>query len=512
MTGPPPGLEPPPRRGPIVRVEVASLALMIACGLGAWAVGVRARGYDYDEVTRAHSAWLASRGLRPYNDFFECHPPYFAMLAPVVRRASGPIEILQALRVVAAAGNLLFLGGLAALGASLVADGRRWAWLGLAVVAFHPAVLEYLVEFRVDGWGYALAAWGLYRHGRPAPGPYREFELGVLTGVATLLFCPKLTILPALVVAFGQVGAWRTPRRAFRVVLAYGAGVGVAVGLFLLFLAWQGIEFGRMSELLVRYHAVGSSNASFHMGLARGILQQRTLAWLTLAGVVAWGIVRLRRRARPGAYGAALLAWLAAQALLVAYPYKQYYAPWFLFASGYLGSLGQGTSSWLARARMVPFLAACVATGLGSVRAAQDWSRLGEAGSQGRLIRWMGRVAGPEDRVVASPPLHPVDRFDTFFVWFNTADPGGFDSERILSRLPSYRGDVAPGRFLEELEAHPPALVAVAGDWRMVPYTAGQEAALARFLPGRGYRIVQVGPARFAVRPDRLDRARRADD
>ena len=511
MTGPSTGHTPRPPRGPIVRVEVAALALTIACGLASWALGLRTRGYDYDEVTRAHSTWLASQGLRPYNDFFECHPPYFALLAPVVRGRADPLDALFALRVFGAVGNLLFLGGLAALGASLVADGRRWAWLGLAVVAFHPAVLEFLVEFRIDGWGYALAAWSLYRHRRLAPGAYREFELGVLTGIATLLFCPKLTILPALVVAFGQVRHWKSPRRALRAILAYAGGAGVAAGLFFLFLAWQGIDFGRMSQLLVRYHAIGSSNASFHLGLFRGILQQTTLAWVVLAGFLAWGIDRLRRRAWPGAYEVALLAWLAAQALLVAYPYKQYYAPWFLFAAGYLGFLGQGSSSWLRRARMVPFLAACMATGLGAVRTAQDWSQLGEARAQGRLIRWMNQVAGPEDRVVASPPLHPVDRLDTFFVWFNTSDPGGFDSERILSRLPSYREDVAPGRFLQELEAHPPALVVVSGDWRMVPYTAGQHAALAEFLPRRGYRMIRAGPAQFAVRPDRLERARLAD-
>lgn len=511
MTGPSPVDGPRPARSLIVRSEVAALVLAVACGLGAWAVGLRTLGYDYDEVTRAHSAWLASRGLRPYNDFFECHPPYFALLGPVVRGRPGPMEILEALRVTAAAGNLLFLGGLAALGASMAGTGKRWAWLGLAAVAFHPAVLQYLVEFRVDGWGYALAAWSLYRHRRLGPGrAYRDFEVGVLTGVATLLFCPKLTILPALVVAAGTLEGW-SARRAFRSVLAYSAGVGVAGGLFASFLAWEGIDLGRMSELLIRYHAVGGSNASFRLGLLNGILGQRALAWLTIAGVVAWGVDRLRRRARPGAYEVALLGWLAAQAVLVAYPYKQYFAPWFLFASGYLGSLGQGSATWLRRARMVPFLAACAASGLGSVGAARDWSAMGEARSQARLIRWMGEVAGPEDRVVGSLPLHPVDRLDTFFVWFNTADPGGFDSERILSRLPTYREVVAPGRPLEELEAHPPAFVVLSGDWRMVPYTAGQDAALARFLPTRGYRIIQVGPARFAVRPDRLDRARRAE-
>ena len=67
MTEPPPGHD-PARPGARSHGSRLRAALTIACGLGAWAVDP-ASGYDYDEVTRAHSAWLASRGLRPYNDF-----------------------------------------------------------------------------------------------------------------------------------------------------------------------------------------------------------------------------------------------------------------------------------------------------------------------------------------------------------------------------------------------------------------------------------------------------------
>lgn len=503
--------EPRPPLGRLARIEVAALALTIACGLVAWASGIRTLRYDYDEVQRAHSAWLASRGLRPYDDFFEVHPPYFALLTPMVRGRAGAVEILQALRGFAAAGNLIWLAGLGFLGASLVEQGRRWAWLGLAAVAFDPAILEFLVEFRIDGWGYALAAWAFYRHRRLADRPYRAFELGAVTGVATLFFCPKLTILPGLVVALGMLRQWRSPRRAAQEAAAYAGGVGVAAGLFASFLAWQGIDFGRMTQLLVRYHAVSIPNAGFGHGLARAILGQPKLASIVLAGLVAWAVDRARRRAWPGAYESAVLTWLAAQAFAVAYPYKQYFAPWFLFAAGYLGYLGQQASAWLDRARLVPFLAACVATGVGAARTAQDWAERDQGAGQARLMRWIDRVAGPDDRVVASPPLHPVDRLDAFFVWFNTADPNGFDSEKILARLPAYRERVTPGAFLRELEAHPPAVVALSGDWQLVPYTAGQSAALAGFFPRHGYRIITVGPAQFAIRPDRLAAALRAE-
>lgn len=494
-----------PPRGRLATIESLALGAAIACGLVAWGVGLRTCGYDYDEVVRAHSVWLASQGLRPYNDFFEVHPPYFALLVPVIRGMHDP---LLALRIFAAAGNLLFLGGLGVLAARLVEGDRRWAWLGLAVVATQPDVLNDLVEFRIDGWGYALAAWALVRHGRRGadPGPARDFELGAVTGLATLLFCPKLTILPALVVLAAQARGRPTLGRAARAGLAYLAGVGVAGGLFLGWLAWQGIEAGRMFQLLVRYHAVSGANASFRLGLLRAIGAHPAAAGAVGAGVVAWAVGRAARRTRPGAYELGLLAWLAAQAVLVAYPYKQYYAPWFLFAAGYLAFVGQGASPRLARARFVPFLAAAAWAGTGAVQAARAWAATDVAATQRRVHAWIDRVADPEDRIVTSAPFHPIDRRDTFFVWFNTADNGGFDSERILARLPSYREVATPGRSRAELEAHPPALVFITGDRRAVEYTQGQDDALVDFLPRHGYRTVDVGSARFAVRPDRFDR------
>jgi len=76
-------------------------------------------------VARTHSIWLSSQGLRPYRDFLEIHPPYFAILAPVLRLPAGdPGAWLLWLRVSGAVGNLLFLGGLAVLGASSLGSGR----------------------------------------------------------------------------------------------------------------------------------------------------------------------------------------------------------------------------------------------------------------------------------------------------------------------------------------------------------------------------------------------------
>src|SRR5262249_1303597 len=152
------------------------------------------------EVQRIHSVWLASQGLRPYAELFEVHPPYFILLKPILRWWPEPCMALRALRLLAAVGNLAFLGGLVALGWSTVPRGGRWAWLCVACVAFHPRILDFLIEFRIDGWGYALAAWSAVFFLRRPGARWPFVGFGAASGIATLLFCPKLALLPPLVV------------------------------------------------------------------------------------------------------------------------------------------------------------------------------------------------------------------------------------------------------------------------------------------------------------------------
>ena len=53
------------------RTDLVLLVLTILSGLMTWGVGIHALGYDYDEVMRAHSSWLAAQGLCPYRDFLD---------------------------------------------------------------------------------------------------------------------------------------------------------------------------------------------------------------------------------------------------------------------------------------------------------------------------------------------------------------------------------------------------------------------------------------------------------
>ncbi|HEY7375376.1 MAG TPA: hypothetical protein VIF57_24675, partial [Polyangia bacterium] len=54
----------------------AMVAVLIGVGAIAWVYGMLHRPFDYDEWVHAHESWLVRSGLRPYRDFFECHPPF----------------------------------------------------------------------------------------------------------------------------------------------------------------------------------------------------------------------------------------------------------------------------------------------------------------------------------------------------------------------------------------------------------------------------------------------------
>jgi len=99
-------------------------------------------------------------------------------------------------------------------------------------------------------------------------------------------------------------------------------------------------------------------------------------------------------------------------------------------------------------------------------------------------------------------------RRDVFFLWFNTSDPRGYDSERILQALDPYHGEVSPARNRAALEANPPAFAILDAGPYAARYPEGQWQALLEFLPRHGYRVVRLrglggGLLRLALRPDR---------
>ena len=500
---------PTPTRGRsfLAIAERLLLAATILAGLYAWGIGILHRGYDYDEVQRAHSIWLASQGLRPYSDLFEVHPPYFLLLSPFLRAFDDPCSSLLALRLFSAVGNLAFLAGLVALGRIAIPGSGRWAALGVAFVAFHPKVVDFLVEFRIDGWGYALAAWSLVLLLQWPEARWRFATFGFLSGIATL-FCPKLAILPPLVVGFAMMSVWRSWRVVFRSGLGYAIGLGLAALAFALYLAANRIALDRTYWLLFRYHTLSNAHSSFRNGLLWQIVGTPALLAPIALGGLAWGVNAARRRSIAGRYLPALALWLVIQAFLVAYPYKQYHAPWFLFASTFVIVLGRVLDTAWRPIGTLFFVGACVWTIVAVLGIAQLWDRYRQARGDCVAIRALNVLAGPEDRVVAPPPVHPIGRRDVFFLWFNTSDPNGYDSEKILDGLAPYRALVSPERNRSALEAFPPAFVVLDAGPFAAPYPANQWRAVLEFLPRHDYRVVRMGALLLALRPDRYERLR----
>jgi hypothetical protein len=478
------------------------LALVVIAGGGAWGLGIAHRGYDYDEVQRAHSIWMTSQGLLPYQDFFECHPPYFALLAPLVRGYTDPVALLVTLRLVAALGNLLFLAGLATVAAISSGSSRLVAILGTALVAFHPAVLVFLEEFRIDGWGYALATWSImwFLRSRRAG---RHMGFGIGTGIATLFFCPKLALFPPMILVFEQVRAQASSKTALLAFVKYIIGVGVAGGLFWCWLAANGISLNLAFACLVNYNSLSNFHSAFGHGLLREMVKLPTLSLPILAAFVIWMIHCIRARSVPGAYPAALALWLAAQATLVSYPYKQYYGPWFLFASGFLAFSYPAWEGFTKHAANGVFFGLCGLSISASVATASIGMNSHPSQDQGNFLRTLNEVTDPEDRIVTVPPLHPIFRRDTFYVWFNTLDPAGYETEKIMEGMPLVRDLVSAQHYREELKAHPPVLVVL---WDDTFYPRRQKTVLDEFLQERGYVLSMIGNVPVAIRPDRFVR------
>ena len=382
----------------------------------------------------------------------------------------------------------------------------------MAWVAFDPRVLDFLVEFRIDGWGYALAAWSRVGLQRGARTRWRFATFGLGSGIATLLFCPKLAVLPPLVVGFELIRLRPGVRAALRLGAAYLAGVAIAGLFFALYLGVNRIALDRTYLLLFRYHTLSNAYSGFRHGLLRQVAAATFLVVPIILGMLVWALDAVKRRAFDDAYTPAVGLWLVIQALLVAYPYKQYYAAWFLFASMFVIVLGRALDrlwGWLAH---LLFIAACVTTILSAGAADYGIGRSPNR-SQCAAIRIMNVLARPDDRVVAPPSEHPILRRDVFFLWFNTSDPRGYDSERILETLGPYRREVSPERNRAALEENPPAFAILdAGPVRRaIPRVNGKRFSTScrdMATASSDWRGLGEGLLRLALRPDRYRQLR----
>src|SRR3982750_2848015 len=142
-----------PRWFHVVLLAVALLA--VAGFIAARLFLLPRRFFDPDEFEHAHAAWLMSKGVVPYRDFFEHHTPwYYYVLRPFFNWFHVEASFDGARRFLYAGRGLSVV--LTALSAALVYRiGRLWrdpltGVVGALFFVAQPVVLQKSIEIRPD--------------------------------------------------------------------------------------------------------------------------------------------------------------------------------------------------------------------------------------------------------------------------------------------------------------------------------------------------------------------------
>ena len=474
----------------------------------ALACGIARRGFDYDEVEHAHASWLIASGDRPYDDFFECHPPFvWYGLAPVARLIPEPIALLLTLRTVAALGNLAVI----ALILACMRAGRRevpaaWSFISIMVAAAAPRNLEYLLELRTDSWPTAglLAAVLLLQFERPAR-PVLRYALFAVVATLCTLASPKLAAWTALLSLVSLFWEFRRGVTSVGVALiGLVAGVGVGFGAAMSFFAWTGIDSARAYHLSVTYHRLILQGAHFSTTLAGALMAQPFLLALCAGGALCW-IAGWRSKAyTPTRFEISVFLYLVVQCAFVRFSYKQYYAPWFLLAAIFIPFLLMFSGRvWRSLPAVLAWILLLYAGSVATVTGLRFRQARGVE-QQRAYFQLIGRITPPDARVLAAVPLHPVTMRDACYGWVRSIDPGGtYETEAVVRDLdvPEVAARFSADHYRRELEEHRPALIAVGDrpDLRLAPI---QAKVVAAYLQQRRdeYRVIRIGPVTLWVR------------
>ena len=448
------------------RARAIALAVVGALGLVAWSIGATHRGFDYDEIYHAHATWLIADGLRPFHDFFGVHSPLaWYPLAALWWLVPDSAAAMLPLRMAASLGTLLSVSLVMTSIAAVRPELSRW-WLlaGAAVVVFDPAILDYAVEFRPDGWATAtlFLAFTLFLHGRPAPIVRRCATFSVIATLGVLA-SPKCALLLVLFIPIDLLSRLRQPQQVRRALLGYVIGTGAA-GVVAVGALWAaGVDPILTFEMTFRYQWLFERQTGFAHGMLASVLGQPALLILVGAGMMAWAGHLFAGRRAPSAYEMALVSFLVAQLAITNRPYKQYYALWFLVGASFLPFIGVLLEPWRPRAAAWVFAGIVALAGWGAAAAAVTFSARDEVERLLAFYAALERMAPAGSSIVAFPPLHPVVRRDAFYGWSRTTDPGGLTTEAIMRALavPDYAKRFDHDQYRRELETHPPALVVV---------------------------------------------------
>ncbi|HVE70993.1 MAG TPA: hypothetical protein VNI54_06460 [Thermoanaerobaculia bacterium] len=469
----------------------ATLLVIAAC-----AIVVVDRSMDHDELEHAHAVWLTALGDVPMHDFLAIHPPFpYMSFAPLGRGQTDVNALVLRLRILSVIGQVLTV---LLLAANMRVGGREIHALWTAVALLWMLAREwnqaYVIEFRPDSWSNAamLAAILVARVKRPQ---YALF--GFLAGVS-VLWSPKLIVLGG---SFAVLELVRLRRNALRPALAMiGGGIAALAAAWLALRAY-GIDPSRAYALTIGFHESIARQAVFGYGLAAKLWEQRALAAPAAGGMLVWLVLAIRRELRPNAFEIAVAVFLIAQLLLVPFPYKQYFVPWFLFSAVFI-------PFWpllLARIRVIRDVALPAALLYVTFHAllTVDLARASDGRERrGAYWQFMGQFSGPRHRVVAPVVYHPITCRDSTYAWFGTAGPDPRAHPETIVRMLGYPGvseRVTYDHYLRELEAKPPDVI-VFGDEKD-PLLPVQNEAVREFVRRQRYERRVIGWREVFVRP-----------
>ncbi len=449
----------------------------IACVLLSWIPVILRRHFDPDEFEHAHAAWCVSKGMLPYQDFFEHHTPwYYYVLSPFARAFRVAASVDGATHfLVFGRGMSMALAGLSVFllyrMGRLGQHGRAGVLAGVFLIT-QPVFFQKAVEIRPDLLALPLFLWGIYlllrvlaRESATAlAGAGPCFVGGASLGAAIMCTQKMLFVLPGLLAGLavwslvGHGGAPK-PRVHVRITLslaflagvvipglstwaalaAYGAGDSFFTNNFLLNAQWKPVETDQARKLVVNSWPI--------LALA-----------LVGGGVSAWHFVRSGWRRHGDAILLLTLIGLLLGLLVIPSAHAQYYlmpVPLIcLFAARGLLFLADGLPRYARRPLLI---LAMVPLSLLPARAAQHVLDSQNDGQLARL-RYVYARTRPDDVVMDGWQGMGVFRPHAFRYFFLHPETRAMLPRRELA---AYLDALERGRVRPKLIAMDPNLTAL---------------------------------------------------
>jgi hypothetical protein len=483
-------------------------AVILFAGLLGLTILIRlvfSRSYNYDELQHAHLTWLVSVGEVPYRDFADNHFPFlWILMSPLIRVLPESPMTLIVLRGLSLLLNAVFIGVLGAL-ICLDQEPKQMVWAAtfFGLVVFSPLAMHYLIEFRPDPLAnvllFSALAWLRLRGLTNTP---TAFVSGFCIGVAVLVNT-KCALFPFVLGVVALVLHFRKVWRIWPFVLAICFGFAAALLCGILLSAHMSIPLDDAWRMVVSYNVAVEKARPFGFGLADSLMKNPLWLAYVLVGLIGCAGLFLRHRERPGLLAIAIFLFLLVNAATTTRPWKQYVVSWLLLAAYFPArSLSVFAARLSLKGQVVAALCVLAMVSFGFVRCgvADPNGAESDRATQNRVIDWIIQRVPSDGFVVASFPLHPVFRRDTFFkVVFDLTQHGGDGLERFMPQLvpDPYGEHFRESGYKKELDARPPAVMMIQGF-----YTLDQAHALDAYvsrdpnsyilqeIPGTSVRVV----------------------